>query len=71
MFLRYIFFLFLFSNSLAVPNYNIKDVDFFQSTTDGNKIATKYLEKNISRYELIKDIYEAKKPSHMHYYDNL
>jgi len=69
MFLRYIFFLFFFSNSLAIPIYNIKDVDFFQSTTGGNKIAANYLKKNLSRYELMQDIYEAKKPSIMHYYD--
>lgn len=71
MLLRYIFLFFFFSNSFAVPNYNIKDVDFFESTTDGNKIATKYLQKNLSRYEMMKEIYEAKKPSRMHYHDNL
>ncbi|AVP87415.1 hypothetical protein phytr_4660 [Candidatus Phycorickettsia trachydisci] len=65
----YLIFLFsVLSNiSLAEPYNNILDVDFFKAITDNDKVATKYLQKNLPDYNLMKSIYETKKPSKMLY----
>ncbi|AVP87417.1 hypothetical protein phytr_4680 [Candidatus Phycorickettsia trachydisci] len=64
-----VLFLILNRFSFAVPYNNVIDVDFIQSMTDGNEVATKFLKQNAVNYEFLKNTYEAKKPSKMPYLD--
>src|SRR6476659_1966217 len=58
--------LYIGSNALA-QNHNILDVDFIQSMTDNNEIAKEMVKNNFVNLKIMKDQYEAKKPSKMSY----
>lgn len=56
------------SNFALSSEYKVPDVDFFQSMTDGSKIATEIIQITPKNIQEFKKHYEAKKPSQMLYH---